>query len=463
MLQGWPGRPLSDPAPRGRRAGLGKAASLRTRIVAVSLLAATLAIALFGLPLAVGVAQYTLAGERDRLVTVATSVAEDVAEDLSRGRTPPRPRPPTPETEIAVYDAERDRMLGGGPDVVEAEVEQAFAGQISSWRRDGDIMVAVPVAADDRLVGVIRTATPLAEVYAEIGLIWAGMLGLAAVALGAVWLLARRQAGRLAAPLEGLADGASRLGDGDFSVRLDRTAIPEIDAVGQAMNSTAGRLDDLLARERAFTAEASHQLRTPLAGLRLRLESALHTPGADLRAALVDGVADADRVEQTVEELLALARRRGRDASGPPLDLATLLGEAERDWRHRPGVRDRPLYVVQIPGLPGSPASTAAVRQVLTVLLDNAVAHGAGAVTVMARDTGAALAIDVTDEGAGVVLSEAELFARRNGHSSGDPERGRGHGIGLALARRLTEAEGGRLRLASPRPTTFTILLPAAR
>lgn len=448
---------------------VGRAGSLRTRIVAVSLLAAALAIALFGLPLAAGVAHYVLDGERERLVQVATSVAADVAEDLSEGRTPPRPTPPTPDTEIAVYDAERDRMLGGGPDVIDEEVEAAFDGQISSWRRDGEIMVAVPVASDDRLVGVIRTAAPLAAVYQRIAFIGVGMLGLAAVALGAVWLLARRQAGRLAAPLEVLAHGASRLGEGDFSVRVDRTAIPEIDAVGQAMNSTAGRLDDLLARERAFSAEASHQLRTPLAGLRLRLESALHTPGADLRAALADGVADADRVEQTVEELLALARRRDRDAGarGELLDLPTLLAEAEREWRHRPGVDGRALNLVQVPGVPGSPASTAAVRQVLTVLLDNAVTHGAGPVTVTVRDTGAALAIDVADEGPGVALSETELFARRNGDARPDTFRGaghgRGHGIGLALARRLSEAEGGRLRLACPRPATFTILLPAAR
>ncbi len=447
---------------------------MRTRIVAVSLLAAALAIALFGLPLAVGVARYTLANEQERLVQVATSVASDVAGDLSEGRTPTRPRSPARHTAIAVYDADRDRMLGGGPDTIDQEVEAAFDGQISSWRRDGEIMVAVPVASDDRLVGVIRTAAPLTEVYQRIAAIWAGMLGLAAVALGAVWLLARRQAGRLAAPLEDLAHGASRLGEGDFSVRIDRTAIPEIDAVGQAMNSTAGRLDDLLARERAFSAEASHQLRTPLAGLRLRLESALHTPGAgtaDLRAALADGVADADRVEQTVEELLVLARRRGREPGdrGEPLDLTTLLAEAEREWRHRPGADGRALHVVRVPGAPDSPVSTAAVRQVLTVLLDNAVTHGAGAVTVTVRDTGAALAIDVSDEGPGVVLSEAELFARRNGDPRTDPGPGPaagpggGHGIGLALARRLSEAEGGRLRLACPRPPTFTILLPAAR
>ncbi|MGQ0483703.1 MAG: ATP-binding protein [Pseudonocardia sp.] len=424
-----------------------------------------MAITLFGLPLAYGVAHDAMGTERQRLIQSATSVASLVAEELDEGRTPARPAPPAPDVQIAVYDAERDRVLGSGPNTIDREVEQAFEGQVNSWRRDGQIMVAVPVATNDHLVGVIRASRPLGTVYQRVGLIWAGMFGLATIALAAVWLLARRQAGKLAAPLENLADGANRLGDGDFSVRITRTAIPEIDAVGQAMNTTAGRLDEMLARERAFSAEASHQLRTPLAGLRLRLEAALHTPGKDPYAALADGIADADRVEQTVEELLALARRRGR-GSGEPLDLPTLLAEAERDWRHRPGAESRSLQVVQLPELPGSPASTAAVRQVLTVLLDNAVTHGAGTVSVIARDTGAALAIDVSDEGPGVALSEAELFARRNPHDpedAGHGRRTRGHGIGLALARRLAEAEGGRLRLACPLPTTFTILLPTTR
>jgi signal transduction histidine kinase len=100
-------------------------------------------------------------------------------------------------------------------------------------------------------------------------------------------------------------------------------------------------------------------------------------------------------------------------------------------------------------------ASAAAVRQVLTVLLDNAVVHGAGPVTVTVRDVGGAVAVEVGDEGPGMPEDGGDLFSRR--------PRADGHGIGLALARRLAEAEGGHLRLARPAPPVFALLLPAAR
>jgi len=427
---------------------------MRRRIVGLTVAAAVLAIVLFGAPLAVGVVAYLLGDERAELERGADVAAISVAADLATGRVPSTLAGiDTTEDEtgtLGVYDGAGTRVLGDGPLAADASVRAAVGDNPVAGDVGADLVVAVPVAVAGRPPLVVRASTPRSEVYARAGLVWLAMVGLAVVALGVVWVLARRFAARLARPLEELAVAARRLGDGDFSVRGPRSGVVEIDAVGSALDSTADRLGALLDRERAFSADASHQLRTPLAGLRLELESALENPDRDPYAAIVAGVAATDRLQDTVDHLLALARDTPRAAD--PLDLDALLHEIRGQWRNRGTGRE--LVVHHDPDVPSTAASTAAVRQVVAVLLDNAAAHGRGTVSVCARDAGGALAVDVADEGAGIELGEAELFVRRS-------SRAVGHGIGLALARSLAEAEGGRLRLTTPSPPTFTLLLPA--
>jgi len=427
---------------------------VRTRIVGLAVLAAVLAIGLFGVPLAAGVLKYMLNDERANLLRVADSAAAAVTADVLRGNTPTELHEPKDGTHLAVYVDRGHRILGIGPEGGDKPVYHALHdSEITTGNLDGDLVVAVPVTHDSDVIGAVRAASPRATIYRQVALVWLGMLGLAGLAIGTVWLVARRQARRLARPLEELSAAARRLGQGDFSVRTTPADIPEIDSVGSALNSTAGRLDDMLARERSFSADASHQLRTPLTGLRLRLEAALDRPGQDLRHAITDGIAAADRLEQTIEELLALARDT-RSSNVTPLDVPGLLEEIEAGWHDRLAAQDRTLRVAVDPQAPVSLASTAAVRQVLTVLLDNAATHGSGTVSVAVRNAAEALAIDVSDEGAGITAPEPELFTRRSRLADG-------HGIGLALARSLAEAEGGRLRLTRPAPPTFTLLIPA--
>ena len=426
---------------------------MRTRIVGLAVLAAVLAIALFGVPLAGGVLKYAKSNERTKLLLGADAAAAAVSADVLRGKMPTDLRDPNDGTHLAVYVDRGLRILGTGPEGGDPAVYAALHGEISNKDLNGELVVAVPVTHDTDVIGAVRAASPIADVYQQVALVWLAMFGLGGLAIGMVWLVARRQARRLARPLEELSEAARRLGQGDFSVRTPPAAIPEIDSVGAALNSTAGRLDDMLARERSFSADASHQLRTPLTGLRLRLEAALAHPDQDLRHAITDGIAAADRLEQTIEELLALARDT-RSSNATPLDLPVLLDEIEAGWHDRLAAQDRALHVAVDPLAPVSLASTAAVRQVLTVLLDNAATHGAGTVSVAVRNAADALAIDVSDEGTGITAPEPELFTRRSRLADG-------HGIGLALARSLAEAEGGRLRLTRPVPPTFTLLVPA--
>ncbi len=420
---------------------------MRGRIVGLAVAAAVLAIVLFGVPLAAGVVAYLIGDERAELERSADVAAISVAADLASGRpVADLPRPAETMT-LAVYDASGARVTGDGPAAADGPVVAALDDPVAGDAGDR-LVVAVPVTADGRARMVVRASSPRSEVYLRAGLVWLAMAGLAVLALGTVWALARRFAARLARPLEELADAARRLGDGDFSVRGPRSGVGEIDAVGAALDSTAARLGSLLDRERAFSADASHQLRTPLAGLRLELERALEDPARDPRDAVVAGIAAADRLQDTIEDLLALARDTPRATA--VLDLDALLADARAHWR----ATGRELVIRRDPDAPPTAASSAAAREVITVLLDNAAAHGRGTVTLAVRDAGGALALDVADEGPAITAPESELFVRRS------PRAG-GHGIGLALARSLAEAEGGRLRLTRPSPPTFTLLLPA--
>jgi signal transduction histidine kinase len=278
-----------------------------------------------------------------------------------------------------------------------------------------------------------------------LGAVAAAIIGMAALAAA---LLARR----LATPLERLAVSARRLGEGDFSARAAPANIPEVDAAAAALATTAQRLEDLIARERAFTADASHQLRTPLQALRIELE-ALELRGdasPELRAAL----AEVDRLQATIETLLSVARDAPRDR--PATDLRPLLAQTRERWSGPLAQMARPLRIVERAAAPVALASADVVGEILDVLVSNAVEHGGGPVTITLRDTGDWLAIDVSDEGDGIAPETGDVFARGVGG---------GHGIGLALARSLADAEGARLALtrAGPGPVFTLTLAPASR
>jgi signal transduction histidine kinase len=191
-----------------------------------------------------------------------------------------------------------------------------------------------------------------------------------------------------------------------------------------------------------------------LTGLRLTLESALANPGADLRAAIEGAITEADRLQMTIDELLALAR----DAPGARgrVDLVELVAEVESRWHGPLAAAGRPLRTAVDRGVPAVVTSKPALVHVLEILVDNASRHGAGAVTVVARRAPNGVAIDVGDEGPGIAGDPAAAFARRSSSEEG-------HGIGLALARSLAEAEGGELVLRSPGPhPTFSLVLPTS-
>ena len=274
------------------------------------------------------------------------------------------------------------------------------------------------------------------------------VLGVAA--LGAAIGLALIQSRRLSDPLARLARSATRLGDGDFSLAAPRSGVPEIDAIASSLDRSAERVDQLLKAERGFSEHASHQLRTALTGLHLRLEELAEHDDPAVREEAEAALVQAARLLSTIEELLALART-GRAGNVVRFDLGDLVRQHVDDVEPiltREGRR----AIVDTPEPVEVVATLGAVGQALDILLSNAVRHGAGAVTATVAADERRARVDIADEGPGFAAIDDTVFQER-----ADTD---GHGIGLALARTLVTTEGGTITLVRAAPPVFRIELP---
>jgi signal transduction histidine kinase len=424
---------------------------VRRRLVLAIAGVAALAVVLFAVPLALVLQRAHRDEELLRLQRDTVAATREI--DVGPGGGDPIELPASPRA-LAVYDNGGRRIAGrGGPAGADDVVREALREEAPSDRVvEGRLVVAIPLVAGERVTGAVRAerddAVASSSARDQLWLLAGAAAGIVGLAVLAAIVLGRR----LARPLERLAAAARRLGEGDFAIRAPRAGVRELDDVALALDASADRLDDLVNRERAFSTDASHQLRTPLAALRIELE-ALQLRGADspeLDAAL----AQVDRLQGTVDTLLAVARDRPR--SGGLTRLRSLLDDTESRWRGPLAAEGRPLHVRLDDPAFAAPVSASVLREIVDVLLDNAMRHGGGAVSLHARRAGESVALDVADEGAGPALDADRLFARRHGSPGG-------HGIGLALARSLAEAEGGRLLLTRAQPPVFTLLLPSSR
>ncbi|WP_019629963.1 sensor histidine kinase [Actinomadura atramentaria] len=417
---------------------------LRRRLLVTITGITAVAVVLLAVPLAVAV---QLLYRAQAVATLERDAARVAAVEPDGTGAAPLPRELSPHLTVGLYRPDGRRASGGGPRTSRVAAASAD-GRSHQADEAGALAVTAPVAVRGGPPEVVRVALPESAVRARTTRAWLLMGAFAAVIIGLAAGVAWKQSRRLARPLERLTRAAQALGAGDFTVRAQPSGLREADAAGRALEVTARRLGSLLERERAFSADVSHQLRTPLTGLLLGLEAALERPGADLRSAARTAVRRGERMRDIIDDLLLLARDAGPDRE--PLDVPALLDELRARWEGLPLTT-----TVQGP-LPSVHVKTSAVRQILDVLVDNAREHGGGAITVEASDIGGGLAFDVADEGPGITDSEDDVFTRRGASEAG-------HGIGLALARSLAEAEGGRLVLRRPAPPIFTLLLPATR
>jgi len=404
---------------------------VRRRITLATIAVALAGIVVFGVPLAIVARRVVRDTTLRRLDREADAIAFAIDDDIE-ARRPIDPaavqRAIRPDRRVVVTDPAGRRTVAG-------EVEGRTITAVVHASRGTTVRISAPARqTDQKTVGAIAL-----------------VVGLGAAGVAVAFALAVFVASRLARPLSGLAEVSDRLGGGDFSARAEACGIPEPDAVAAALNATARRLEDLLEAERAFSANASHQLRTPLTALRIHIEELTGSADEQTRQDALLALAEADRLEATIEDLLTFARR-GRPGPQEDLDVGSLLRAHKRAWDRLAAAHGRRVV------LDGDScrvrASATSLGQSLDALVDNAIRHGDGAVTITARERGRYTEILVADEGPGVPQgSEESIFERH--HSL----RG-GSGVGLALARSLIQADGGRLDLVRGRPPTFRILVP---
>jgi signal transduction histidine kinase len=425
--------------------------SLRTRLLLALAYVLLLAIVALEVPLAINLRDRVDAEVRSQALSQAEVAAATASGQLgqpaelrrivgtiarsSRGRviiTGARGR--------LVADSDGPAQLGSDysdrPEIAAALRGRRFQAQRRSDTLDEEILAtAVPVLAAGRPQGAVRITQSVEAVgratrTSILGLVAVGGLVLL-LGLGAGALIARQ----IARPLRRLDDAAARLGEGDLHARVPVEGSAEQQRLARTFNETGARLERLVESQREFVADASHQLRTPLAGLQLRLEEARATGDPEeIEAALKE----VDRLSAMVSELLLLSQAGEVDAPAEEVDLGAAARAAAARFDGR---------VSALSGAPTSPvpAAPADLQRALDTLIENALHYGDGAVTLVARPG----AIDILDEGPGVDPAELEAvferFHRGRAGRAGPP----GTGLGLPIARELMRRWGGDVTLAN--------------
>jgi signal transduction histidine kinase len=362
------------------------------------------------------------------------------------------------------------RGLGSASYASRPEIEAALAGRNEQGTRHSDtlgediLVTAVPVVRGGRTVGAVRVSQSVDAVQAEVRQDVLALIGVGAVALllglGVAWLLA----GSLARPLRGLAAAARRVAGGDLEARAAAEGSTEQREVAAAFNDMTGRLGRTLRAQREFVANASHQLRTPLTGLRLRLEAAeLKSRDPDVKRELAAADRETERLATLLGQLLTLAREP-EATSGERL----LLDEEARSAHHRweaPAEQSGHELRLSGAGDAAVESSRADVAAMLDNLIENALNYSPPGTTVTIEWAGDAGwgTLAVSDEGPGIDRDETDrLFDRfYRGAESGGTE---GTGLGLAVVAALAERWGGAAKIANREPAgaRAEVRLPAA-
>ena len=282
--------------------------------------------------------------------------------------------------------------------------------------------------------------------------------GILLLVCAAAYFVARevawRAADEIASPVNELATRAERAGSGAARFEPLRSGIDQIDRISLVFERRAGELARNLAAEREFASDASHQLRTPLTALLMRLEEiSMATDLDEARGEAAIAIDQVERLNGVVNQLLT----RNRNVIAEPttaLSLDSVIARLQREFQPAFEVARRSVRVGGQRGL-WVQATEGGLTQILGVLLENSLSHGDGTVEVVARRSGPSVVLEVSDLGEGVDPGIAPRIFEREVSTGGT-------GLGLSLARDLATACGGRLELVRMQPAVFALFLSAA-
>ena len=337
---------------------------------------------------------------------------------------------------------------GGRPEIGHALQGTPFSEVRDSIDLGHDIMAtAVPVQSEGRLLGAVRLTRSVQQVNDTVRNITLGLAAIGIAALLAGLLLAFGLAGSLSRPLSRLAGAAKRLGDGDLSSRAGDVSGggDEVEELGESFDEMADRLERTVQAQREFVANASHQLRTPLTAMKLRLESAIEDASdEELRERLEAADHEVDRLSDIVDRLLVMAREIEEGAVSS-VDVGEAVSRAVARWDDR--ARERRSTLVGR-GEPGSArVDPTDLDQILDNLLDNATTYAPGDVAVESGRSNGRLFVAVQDQGRGIDPADLPRVTERFYRGREVPPGG--SGLGLAIARQLAEKWGGTLNVES--------------
>ncbi|MER5334824.1 HAMP domain-containing sensor histidine kinase [Micromonospora sp. NPDC002717] len=344
---------------------------------------------------------------------------------------------------------------------------QQASGPESVWPWvDRPIVVAVPINDGGEVLGAVVTATPTDSVRRAVTVWWLVLAGTGLLAVLACVLTAFGLAGWVLRPVTELDAVTHEIAEGDRGARVQhRLGPPELRRLATSFNHMADVVSDVMDRQRAFVAHASHQLRNPLTALRLRVEElGLGLTDPDGQAEHRLALEETDRLALVLDALLTLARAERRENQRVTVDAAAVAASRVAAWeplaRHRSvtlrlAAEDAPAYARTVP---------TAIDQALDALIDNAVkfSGAGGAVTVTVRHHEGGTALEVRDTGPGMTESQLGQATERFWRAP-EVQNVDGAGLGLTIVAVLVDASDGRLtmRRGEPRGLVAGLWFPA--